>query len=163
MRGLRSTVVTALAMVAVASCGLSDQQLKPTMTKDQAAQQVTSYDVQILTALLGKPQSSTKEPSSLGCETADIPGPKGRVELSTDSTVAADHPEGNPAIFQALKTEMSSLGFDQTGTMGTDLFFKNKSNGFTVMMEESSDASKTLTLSVASPCVWPNGTSGPGT
>ncbi|MGK4580337.1 hypothetical protein [Kitasatospora sp. HPMI-4] len=155
---MRIAAALVVAMAALTACGLSNEQLKPTIAKDQATRQVKSYDAEIKTALPGKPQPSTKEPWSLECETTDIPGPKGRVELSTDTVVASGHPEGNPEIVEAFDNKLVGMGFDLDRRSGNDRVYKNKANGFTVGLKESGDDSRTLTLSVASPCVWPDGT-----
>ncbi|MGF6910042.1 hypothetical protein P3T36_002091 [Kitasatospora sp. MAP12-15] len=160
MRQMRIAGAVAVAMVALSSCTLSGQQLKPTITKDQADRQLASYDGQILNALLGKPQPSTAPPLIGECETSDITGPKGRLQLSHDTVVAENHPEANPAVFEAFAIEMTSLGFQLYTDEADFRVYENKANGFTANLKASSDGSK-LTLSVASPCVWPNGTAGP--
>ncbi|MFG2825377.1 hypothetical protein ACGFX4_38850 [Kitasatospora sp. NPDC048365] len=158
MRTIRITAGIVI-LTALTSCGLTSEQLKPTITKAQATQQVTSYDTEIVTSLVGTAKEAVPVFQSMECETADIPGPKGRVSVSSDDRAFRTIPkERNAEIVQAFETKLTSLGFELYRKSGNDRVYKNKSNGFTVVLREGLDDRRTLTLTVDSGCVWPDGT-----
>ncbi|MFJ1754337.1 hypothetical protein [Kitasatospora sp. NPDC088134] len=156
------TIIAATAVLLLASCGLQKEQLKPAVTKDEAGRQVLAYDAEIRQALLGSGQSAAPpgELSPLECEATDIPGPKGRVELSVRAVVASGRPEGNPAVFAAFERKVRELGFEPRRQEPGVRVFERPADRYVAELTESGDVTRTLRLTVASPCVWPNGTPG---
>ncbi|MFC9328742.1 hypothetical protein [Kitasatospora sp. NPDC057015] len=160
----RTAATAAVVMLALASCasGGKTDASKPTITEVQAKQQVMAYDLDILSTLLGEQQAMVSEPFSSECETSSQPGPKGRVRLhSSDHGLGVVAVERNPGMFETFRKHLAEKGFEPVNKDAGWEYYKNKANGFTAELQESSDASKKLTLTVSSPCVWPNGTPGP--
>lgn len=161
LTGYRTAAIVALSMLALTSCGKADK-LKPTMTLERAKQQVMAYDLDILSTLLGEQQAFVSEPVSSGCESDSDSGPKGRVRLHrTDWALGVVPVDRNPEMFETFRKHLAELGFEPFSKDAGWEYYKNKSNGFTAERQESSDDTKKLSLTVSSPCVWPNGTPGP--
>jgi len=159
MRHLRLIAVP-LAALSLVSCGLTEEQLQPTITRAEAERKVLSYDLDVRRTLLGGSQTeaSARRLDSLECETADIPGPKGRVESSLDTQLVSHKPEGNKAVFDAFEQKVRALGFTEKWRYPDAVMYTSSKDEFAIGLTESRDSSKTLTLSVSSPCVWPDGT-----
>ncbi|MCX5213671.1 hypothetical protein OG689_31125 [Kitasatospora sp. NBC_00240] len=160
----RTAATAAVAILALTSCGSGGKTgaAKPTITAAQAKQQVMAYDLDILSTLLGEQQAMVSEPSSSECETSSQPGPKGRVRLhSSDHGLGVVAVERNPEMFETFRKHLVEKGFEPFNKNADWEYYKNKSNGFTAELKESLDSSKKLTLTVSSPCVWPDGTPGP--
>ncbi|MFC8723005.1 hypothetical protein, partial [Kitasatospora sp. NPDC057198] len=96
-------IAVPLAALSLVSCGLTEEQLQPTITRAEAERKVLSYDLDVRRTLLGGSQSeaSAGRLRSGACETTDIPGPKGREQSYLHTQLVSDKPEGNKAVFDA--------------------------------------------------------------
>ncbi|BAJ30116.1 MULTISPECIES: hypothetical protein [Kitasatospora] len=112
LRHLRLITIPAAALL-LASCGLTHDQLKPTITRAEGA-------------------LNTRFPNG--------------------------KPEGNKAVFDAFEQKVRARGFTEKWRDSSAVMYQNAADGFAIGLIESSDSSKLLTLSVSSPCVWPDGT-----
>ncbi|MFJ7248160.1 hypothetical protein ACIQWA_26500 [Kitasatospora sp. NPDC098652] len=161
-RSITATVL-AITTLALSSCGVDtlEERSKPTITLDQAKKQIDSYLADILAKLPVKPTSLPAAFSDLECEANDI-GPHGRTETSRgfDFGDIASAPRAETvATFRTLLTKQGFQPVADPPDYHRDwVKLKNPANSFVAVLDGTSDASRNVSLSVVSPCVWPNGT-----
>ncbi|WP_329492714.1 hypothetical protein [Kitasatospora herbaricolor] len=67
----------------------------------------------------------------------------------------------NPEMFETFRRHLVDKGFGPFDKDAGREYCKNRTNRFTAELQESRDSSRKLTLTVNSPCFWPDGTPGP--
>jgi hypothetical protein len=167
-------MLVALLTTLLAACGSGGNQtgdpvttqpgMKPTITIDEANQRSQQYLDQAANDLF--PAPITRTPSPLeergSCTDPDDNGPTNRLKASReyklDGVSAADFPR----YFDSLRTWWKGHGYvlgSDKGNASGHLLNGESADGF-IMALQSNDVGG-LYLSVASPCVWPNGTPEP--
>ncbi|MFE2412664.1 hypothetical protein ACFXDE_30405 [Kitasatospora sp. NPDC059408] len=134
--------------------------MKPTITLDQAKKQIDTYLADILTKLPVKPTATSGSFSDLECDHNDA-GPHGRKETSRGYDFG-DVPLANKTeATDAFRTFLTGEGFqpvpEGAGSHSEWVRLKNPKDNFLAVFDGTSGASHNLSLTVVSPCVWPDG------
>ncbi|WP_369184728.1 hypothetical protein [Streptomyces sp. Y1] len=149
----------AIAAMALNACGANPLQ-DPTMTLAQARKQIDSYQADILANLPIKPRSNSGSFSDLECGANDN-GPHGREQTWRSATFEDLPLPGRAQAAAAFRTYLTGRGFQLASDSGGDIGWvklKNPKDGFVAILDGAGDTSRTFSLEVISPCVWPNGT-----
>jgi hypothetical protein len=139
--------------------------MKPTITITEANKRSQDYLDQATNAVFPPPITKTPgTPEERGeCTDPDDHGPTNRLQASREYQLAGITPADVPRYFDALRQWWQSHGFTQAFDKGTGggrlLDGESPSDGFRMSLQ-SNDVGG-LYLTVASPCVWPNGTPEP--
>jgi hypothetical protein len=160
-----------LFAVLVTGCGSGNQGgpaviaqpgMKPTITIAEANQGAEQYLDQAASDVFPPPITWTPgPPEERGeCTDPDDNGPAGRLQASREYQLAGVVQTDFPQHFDSLRQWWANHGFTQTFDKGSGggrlLGAENRADGFRMSLQ-SNDVGG-LYLTVASPCVWPNGT-----
>lgn len=151
-----------IGLMILAGCG-NGNDVKPTMTEEQAKQRAEDYVRQTLSAL---PPDARLEvlsaTSSLACDDPTDSGPRGRVTVGNTYWVRGLPREGHAAFFDAILTWWKQHDFtvlvDRRPQVNL-IRVEHKQDGFRVTFDENPAGE--LKLGADSPCVWPKGTPEP--
>lgn len=137
--------------------------MQNTITLDEAKQRANAYVEQVSAALPSKPRLVPifGGISTLECTDPDDNGPKGRITAAADYFLEDIPVERNPEIFDFFRRHLTQQGFKVRTQQSDFLVMVNPKDGFRIGLQESGDGSKGISLTVSSPCVWPNGTPSP--
>lgn len=134
-----------------------------TITHAEAEAKANAYIQEIVRALPFRPRLDDHGlgATTLECTDPTDNGPPGRFDYAIEYFLRDVPPERNPEIFAAVREYLTRQGFVVRSEGPTHLELGNPKDGFQAGLQESGDGSKTLSLGVSSPCVWPNGTPPP--
>lgn len=132
---------------------------QPTITLDEAKHRAHAYFDDIVRALPVTPRlEEVGSPTSIECTDPTDNGPRGRYDYGFAYFLDGIPTERNPEIYQVFRTYLTGRGFvpyaDDPGFLGME----STRDGFRAVLEQSIDASQSLSLTISAPCVWPNGT-----
>ncbi|MGH4020428.1 MAG: hypothetical protein ACRDT0_14570 [Pseudonocardiaceae bacterium] len=131
-----------------------------TITQQHAIERVDRHIADAVAALPVDPQLTLAfEDLSSECMDPTDNGPRNRITVVKRYWLDGIPKDDNRSYFDALRQWWTSHGFrvledDQTGDMY--LWVENNADGFRMSLQESGEGS--VSLSVTSPCIWPNGT-----
>jgi hypothetical protein len=139
--------------------------MKPTITIAEANKRSQDYLDQAANALFPPPITKTQGTAEErgDCTDPDDHGPANRLQASREYQLAGIAQPDIPRYFDALRQWWQghdfAQAFDKGNGGGRLLGGENRADGFRMSLQ-SNDVGG-LYLTVASPCVWPNGTPEP--
>jgi hypothetical protein len=162
MKRIRVMAAAMTALMILASCGNGDD-VKTTITEEQAKQRVEDYVRQTLSALPAEARLEVlSAASSVSCDDPTDNGPKGRVTVGNTYWVRGLPKEGHTEFFDTViawwKQHNLTVLADRRPQVNL-IRVENKQDGFRITFDENPAGD--LTLGADSPCVWPNGTPAP--
>ncbi|MGH3767324.1 MAG: hypothetical protein ACRDTX_19580 [Pseudonocardiaceae bacterium] len=139
--------------------------MQNTITLDEAKQRAGGYIQQVRAVLPGKPRLVPVAGgiTQLECLDPGDNGPQGRISANGAFFLRDLPPERNPEVYSVFRSYLAQQGFTVRTDQSDFLVMENPKDSFRLVLQESGDGSKSLSLGVSSPCVWPNGTPAPVT
>jgi hypothetical protein len=137
--------------------------MQPTITLDEAKARAATYVQQIVGALPVKARldSFGMVPTSMECTDPTDNGPPGRYDYGVSYFLRDIPKERNPEIMRAFLAYLTKRGFVVQTKNDSFLSLENPQDGFGASLQQSGSQNRGLSLTVSSPCVWPNGTPSP--
>ena len=132
----------------------------PTITQDEATEKVGEHADDTLTALPEEAQLEERGgPSPSPCGDSSILGPQGRVTVGEFFWIRGIPEEDNETTLELMHDHWNNNGYQILNDNRPDDPFinvENKEDNFLIATQYNKNG--TLSLTIGSPCLWPDGT-----